>query len=54
MSPGSFGDAGAAGLANLSSLMGMFCCICSISTVKRPLGRAMVQRNGVFTPPCSR
>ena len=45
---------GTVGLTNLSSLMGTFCCMCSISTVKRPLGRAMVQRNGVFTPPWSR
>jgi hypothetical protein len=54
ISPGSSGDAGADGFANLSSLMGTFCCICSISMVKCPLGRAMVQRNGVFTPPWSR
>jgi hypothetical protein len=55
-SPGSRSsdDAGARGFRNLSSVIGTFCCISSICTVKRPLGRATVQRNGVFTPPCSR
>jgi hypothetical protein len=45
---------GIGGLANLVSSIGTFCFTCSSWMVKRPPGRAIVQRNGVFTPSTSR
>jgi len=44
----------AAGFTNLASSIGALSLTSSIFMVKAPLGRAMVQRVGVFTPPKSR
>jgi len=48
------GGVGGAGIAKRASSTGTFCCVLSIWIVKRPLGRASVQRNATFTPSTSR